>query len=213
MSIVCLFLVLTVQQKHDSPSGMRITVSEAERRIAVWVGKYKTPFARHSHPKLKDVTPEDGWHRAGGQVFKQTEYTESIDETDAYFIRGREIVPLSIGFGGNGLISVCVADLNLDGKRQLVFTYSWGSGLHRSHLGIVDFEQPKPRKNEAEFVFRTYDIRLRKQGDQSVDAFAGNTALGKVVLINTPRGEIPTIKWDPRLPKAMKKCVWRMPSK
>lgn len=49
-----------------------------------------------------------------------------------------DIYTLGEYFGGLGITSFAVADINQDGKSELYFTYSWGSGIHRSLAGYFD---------------------------------------------------------------------------
>lgn len=46
--------------------------------------------------------------------------------------------PLGQWFGGFGVTSMALADLNGDGRQELYFTYSFGSGLHRAHIAYFD---------------------------------------------------------------------------
>jgi hypothetical protein len=41
-------------------------------------------------------------------------------------------------FGGYGVTSMAVYDMNDDGDQELFFTYSFGSGLHRSQIAYFD---------------------------------------------------------------------------
>lgn len=49
-----------------------------------------------------------------------------------------ELYPLGTCFGGYGVTSFAVADLNEDGAFELYFTCSWGSGIPRSEIGYFD---------------------------------------------------------------------------
>jgi hypothetical protein len=64
------------------------------------------------------------------------------------------VYPLGTGFGGFGVTSFLTGDLNEDGLMELYFTYSWGSGIHRSHAAYFD---PVSRK--------TVDLSVRMNGD------------------------------------------------
>lgn len=46
----------------------------------------------------------------------------------------------SIGccFGGYGITSMALADLNGDNQYELYYTFSWGSGIIRSQIGYFD---------------------------------------------------------------------------
>lgn len=49
-----------------------------------------------------------------------------------------KIYSLGEWFGGFGVTSMALGDMNQDGKSELYFTYSWGSGLHRSRAAYFD---------------------------------------------------------------------------
>jgi len=65
---------------------------------------------------------------------------------------------------------MCVADLDGDRKAKLAFTYSWGSGIHRSVVGIWtggdSWIDASPR-------LRDYDLALEKIDDEHVDLAYG----------------------------------------
>ncbi len=49
-----------------------------------------------------------------------------------------KVYTLGEWFGGFGVTSMALADLNEDGLQELYFTYSFGSGIHRSHIAYFD---------------------------------------------------------------------------
>lgn len=61
------------------------------------------------------------------------------DTSSASFLLYKgKVYPLGEWFGGYGLTSMALADLNGDQKPELYFTYSFGSGLHRSNAAYFD---------------------------------------------------------------------------
>jgi hypothetical protein len=192
-----------------SSSQVRITQTEAERIVSTRVKKHKTGSFWNQHPKLKDVTPPEVWRRLGGQIFKQADFTGTVDEVDSYFIRNRSATSLGIGFGGSGLISACVSDLDGDGRPELLFTYSWGSGLHRSHLAMLRFDGLNPEKTEADFVYRNYDMSFVRSSDREISVVANGKRLGKVIIIKSSKSTRPDVHWDHDLSNALKKLIWK----
>lgn len=79
-----------------------------------------------------NITPQDIAHDYGFRIFKFDASCRS------YLLYENEIYPLGTWFGGIGVTSFAVADLNTDGKFELYFTFSWGSGMHRSQVGYFD---------------------------------------------------------------------------
>lgn len=79
-----------------------------------------------------NVTPQSISDKYGFQIFK-------LDQCCAGFLLyENDIYTLGEYFGGLGITSFAVADINQDGKSELYFTYSWGSGIHRSLAGYFD---------------------------------------------------------------------------
>lgn len=79
-----------------------------------------------------NVTPEEISERYHFSVFK-------FDQPcGCYLLYEDEIYPLGRGFGGYGVTSFAIADLNGDGAFEIYFTYSWGSGIPRSEVGYFD---------------------------------------------------------------------------
>ncbi len=84
-----------------------------------------------------NVTPQSITDEYGFSVFK-------FDKSCAgYLLYGNNIYPLCEWFGGLGVTSFAVADMNKDGNAELYFTYSWGSGVHRSLTGYFDSKSGK----------------------------------------------------------------------
>jgi len=46
---------------------------------------------------------------------------------------------LGIGFGGYGVVDMLLYDYTGDGVADLLYSYSWGSGIHRSCAAYFDF--------------------------------------------------------------------------
>ena len=79
-----------------------------------------------------DITPQEIGKDTGYRIFK-------FDTSCAsYLLYENEIYPLGAWFGGLGVVSMEATDLNQDGKAELYYTYSFGSGLHRSCAGYFD---------------------------------------------------------------------------
>lgn len=75
-----------------------------------------------------NITPEEIKQDSDYQIFK---YDVSCA---SFLLYEDEIYPLGEWFGGLGVTSMALADVDGDGKPELYFTYSWGSGLHHSHV-------------------------------------------------------------------------------
>ena len=104
------------------------------------------------HP-LADVTPAEVLEETGCHIFKKP----GPDHFDAFLLDGEHFCVLGcLGMGGYGFTSAVPWDYDFDGVTDLVFTYSWGSGIHRSHLAVFDRNS---REERDLFVYypRDYD--------------------------------------------------------
>lgn len=150
-----------------------VTTTRAEHLAAVYVKSHRKGRDYWSPaPKLRDVTTREIADRLHAQVFKYDGYTGSAREPESYLVKSGKIYPLSVGFGGYGLTAMCVADLKRDGAPELLYTYSWGSGLHRSLIDAIVFDGPNAKRISAAFFVQAVDLRFSKTAGGNVEVFA-----------------------------------------
>lgn len=79
----------------------------------------------------QDVTPPT-LNGMGWQIIKSSHTCESllVTQEGAYV--------LGMCFGGWGVTSAVPCDADDNGTPDLLFTFSWGSGIHRSHLAVLN---------------------------------------------------------------------------
>lgn len=211
----CLAFVLALTQygltKTARLPEQRVTVGDAERSVAAWEMKQRFSGTSSRYAvKLKEITPAEVWSRVRGQVFRAMDRADPPRyRGESYFLRRGEVVRLGTAFGGNGLISIVVADLDKDLRPELYFTYSWGSGIHRTQLGMLTVIGNKIRKSDANVAFRDGDMILKKTDDRTVKASVGKIYLGNIVLSKTPHGYLPDVSWSTTLPAGIKKLIWK----
>jgi hypothetical protein len=103
-----------------------------------------------------NITPEVV-RQSGYSVFK---YNESCA---SFLLYGDKVYPLGEWFGGNGVVSMAVYDLEGDGRDEFYFTFSWGSGIHRSHSGYFD---PKTMQVTVfDYTYWNKDMMIAGNGD------------------------------------------------
>lgn len=115
---------------------------------------------------IYDITPENIKKEIGCQIFK-VNYT-----CETYVIHKDEFFRIGFGFGGFGVVSFAICDFAGDGQKDLIYTFSWGSGLHRSHIGIFDFTDKK--ETWLDFVQLNEDIVLEKLSDKSFNVYTAD---------------------------------------
>lgn len=123
-----------------------------------------------------NVTPEEVFEKTGGQIFKSSETCAS------FFLYEGGLYRLEEWFGGLGIVDIKVCDLDQDGEYELLYTYSWGSGLHRSHVGHFDLKTKK--QTELGFVHLNEDMMLAENPDGSFSLYEARIEWGEVALID-----------------------------
>ena len=113
--------------------------------------------ARTEHVAYYDITPENVYEEIGCQIFKVNHTCES------YIAYGNNIIPIGMGHGGWGLVDVEMCDFDHNGQKDLLYTYSWGSGLHRSLIGIFNFTTMQ--ETTLDVFYLDGDMMLEMQPD------------------------------------------------
>ncbi|MBQ2954377.1 MAG: hypothetical protein IJE07_12670 [Clostridia bacterium] len=106
----------------------------------VWTSSGMTPLPDAWQENGMKPPPDADWHDAtpptlngtGWRIIKdnQTCQTLLVTQEGAYV--------LGMSFGGWGVTSAVPCDADDNGTPDLLFTYSWGSGIHRSHLAVLN---------------------------------------------------------------------------
>lgn len=88
-------------------------------------------------------------------VYRFTYETGTSLGGETFLVYDNSVYPLGCAFGGYGITEF--AYINSGGNHTLYFIYSWGSGIHRSHIGMFDFNTKKIADYGGS-VFRDQDI-------------------------------------------------------
>lgn len=145
-----------------------ISTSQAEKLVKEWCKHNKSECCWKADSKLIDITTKEIRDRLHAQVFMFRGYT---DGTDAFLVKDGKIYPMSNGFGGWGLTDVCVFDVNHDAKDELIYSYSYGSGMHFSIIEAYGFNGPVPTKIPSNIRREYDDLMLVKLGEIKVDIY------------------------------------------
>jgi hypothetical protein len=126
----------------------------------------KTEMSKESRLKyytIDDITPKNIKEEIGCQIFK-VNYT-----CETYIVNKSKVYAIGLGFGGYGVVNIESCDFDNDGHKDLIYTFSWGSGLHRSHIGIFNFA--KETEEWLNFQQMNEDIVLQKVSDTNFNVY------------------------------------------
>ena len=79
-----------------------------------------------------NVTSERIAEETNAQIYKFS------DSCATFLYLEDQIYPLGEWFGGYGFVNAVPCDFDQDGNTDILYTYSWGSGLHRSIVAIFN---------------------------------------------------------------------------
>ncbi len=83
---------------------------------------------------LYHITPDGLYEATGVRIFKSSDYCAS------FFLMNGKVYPAGSFFGGYGIHNAVVCDYDLNGVDDILFTCSWGSGVHRSEVWVFNTE-------------------------------------------------------------------------
>jgi hypothetical protein len=183
----------------------RLTVPEAENVVRAHIYAKNPRMNPDAKFPLKDLTTDAVWKRLGVQVFQ---VTEGVQAHETYVVKKNQVFLIGKGFGGQGVNSLCVADLNGDSRPELVYSFSWGSGIHRSQVGVFDVLAKKPREYVAPGAFYGMDdLTVKRVDDRTITVSTGKTELGRVALEGKDGQLRVEIRLNDKLPAEVRKLI------
>ena len=118
--------------RFDGEIPMKTTISGTQDGVEDFLSLQQDSMLEYDLGTCYNITPDYIQENSDYLIFK-------YDTSCASFLLYKgKVYPLGEWFGGLGVTSMALADLDGDQKPELYFTYSWGSGLHRSHAAYFD---------------------------------------------------------------------------
>jgi Tol biopolymer transport system component len=82
---------------------------------------------------LEELTTDEIWDTLRVQIFR---IRDGPYARESFLVRNQIVVPMGAAYGGQGLTSLELSDLDGDGIAELLFTSSFGSGIHQSRISM-----------------------------------------------------------------------------
>lgn len=133
--LIAILFVIPGCQKNEQAGDYRevFQMSPSSRGVDEFLEQHYNKFpSEFGSGTCYNVTPEIISGRFGFDIYKFDTSCESL------LLYKDQVYPLGEWFGGLGVTSFAVTDLNKDGSFELYFTYSWGSGIPRSLVGYFN---------------------------------------------------------------------------
>lgn len=104
----------------------------SDNLVESFLGKNKNFKSGYEKDDCFNITPDFITNNSQFTIFKYNSSTAS------FLMFDNEIYILGEYFGGYGVTSMALADLDEDNQYEFYFTFSWGSGIHRSQAGYYN---------------------------------------------------------------------------
>nr|WP_308624072.1 hypothetical protein [uncultured Eisenbergiella sp.] len=157
-----LLLFITGWRQEPRPVVKTFGLTPSTEGAEAFSALHRSSAAGYGQETCYKVTPAALSEEYGIAVYK-------YDSSCASFLLYEDAVyPLGTWFGGFGVTSFALADMNRDGREEVYFTFSWGSGMHRSQIGYFDTAQ----RTVTVFDYSNYegDMVLKTDGKGSLYA-------------------------------------------
>jgi hypothetical protein len=109
-----------------------LTITSSKSQVLEAESKNKDYISSYNTDTCYNITPDFIANNSAFSIFK---YENSCA---SFLMYDNKLYLLSNYIGGYGITSMALADLNKDKQYELYFTFSWGSGIHRSQIGYFN---------------------------------------------------------------------------
>jgi hypothetical protein len=196
---------------------VRLSLVEASTAVCKEILRLEPDMNPSTDFPIKEITTDEMWTRLHAQLFV---VTDGIYLHQAYIILDQKVSPLGVALGGSGIMSMCVVNLDKSSQPQLLFTYSWGSGIHRSIVGIWT---EASSWIDAKPLLGNNDLSIEKIDDQHIrlnyGTFDPRTSqlikkgdFGAIHFTSTGKSPQLDIIPDKSLPKEIQDEIWNNPT-
>jgi hypothetical protein len=186
MTYLCLPLLAALcacgPEKAIEEKSHRLSPQAATTRVADYIRAQKPSVKLPEDFAVVDLTTDATWDRLRVQVVKVKD--GPVEASETFVLRGEKVLRIGRGIGGDGVTSVVVADLAGDERSLLIYAFAWGSGLHRSQVGVLDLHGKEPRElllAPANLSMDDFEVRAGKDG--VVQVWVDRTMIGRITAV------------------------------
>jgi hypothetical protein len=165
LPLLCLVAACASARKPVAPE--RVDLARAEELVRAEIFRENPQMNPAAQFPLFEIENAAAWESMSVQLF-QVGPGATTEACETFALRHGQVARLGTGFGGMGVGSTLVSDLDADGSPDLLFVYSWGSGRHRSQVGMLSI---------AGGALRTLPCEWSSDGDVFLVAAAGKAQL------------------------------------
>lgn len=141
-----------------------ITIVSTQTLVSKAEAKNKDYISSYDADVCYNITPDFITNNSEFSIFK---YEKSCA---SFLMYDDNVYLLDDHMGGYGITSMALADLNKDAQYELYFTFSWGSGIHRSQIGYFDSSTKKVTIFDDSIFFSDTMLTMDTDGNLYVNS-------------------------------------------
>ena len=155
---------VTVEIDGSGASSGRWRPAEAEDLVRDYLQSRRPDLSPDFPLPMPELPVPEVWEHLPAQIFR---VTDGPFAGETFLIHDESVLRLGTAVGGNGVTSIRVADLDQDGSAELLFSYSFGCGIHQSRIAMYAPALAEDRVFEAEIAYLG-DVGLVKEAMSDV---------------------------------------------
>ena len=139
-SVAALLLVGCASKPKPVATGpIKLTAAEASRRIEAAARADKPSLAAGVPFDVTETTPAKLWDGMRAQTFR---VRDGLYAGTTFALTADDAAEVGASFGGPGVVTMRVGDLDADGKPDLTVVSGAGSGVTRYEINVLDRPAP-----------------------------------------------------------------------
>ena len=183
MSVISLVLMFALcgedVSKHTDEPPKRLSIEAMTDKVADVIRAEKPRARIDKSFAVVDLTTDAVWDQLHVQVVKVKR--GAIEQSETFVLGGDKVQRIGRAFGGDGVTTIVVADPAGDKKPLLIYAFAWGSGDHRSEIGILDLHSKMPKEVPLTPVnYSQDDYTLRRADSGDVEVLIKGTSIGHI---------------------------------
>jgi len=151
---------------------------EAEEMVRDHLHSQKPGLSPGFPLPMPELPVPEVWEHLPVQIFR---VSDGPFARETFLIHDETVLRLGTAVGGKGVTSMRIADLDEDGSAELLFAYSFGSGIHQSRIAMYAPAYSEDRIYEAETAYLG-DVGLVKEDMSHVAVRVVESDEGSLVL-------------------------------
>jgi hypothetical protein len=208
MAVISLILIVALCGDDALTTNLeppqRLSIAAASAKVAGYIQQEKPGAQIDKTFAVVDLTTDAVWDRLHAQVMKVKE--GQVEQAETFVLSGDKVKQIGRAFGGDGVTSIIVADLVGDKRPLLIYSFAWGSGEHRSEIGILDLHGKLPKEQRLTPInLSTDDYALRRADNGGVEDLVARTLIGHVTAARKDDGLHAAITLEQKLPDEIRR--------